>query len=85
MHKLFKWFVFQEWFVIRFSSDKELSPPLTSSQLEDEETGETGEEKEFKVGDQVQAPWNGVMYQGKIEFESGMFNDYYTVYKYFVT
>lgn len=59
-----------KWFVIRYSSDKELSPPLTSSQLEDEETGETGEEKEFKVGDQVQAPWNGVMYQGKIEFES---------------
>lgn len=29
----------------------ELNPPLTSSQLEDAETGEAGEEKVFKVGD----------------------------------
>lgn len=40
--------------MIPYSSDKELSPLLTSSQLEDEETGETGEEKVFKVGDKHQ-------------------------------
>lgn len=66
--------------MVRYSSHLELSQPLTPSQLEDAETGETGEEKFFKVGDQVQAPWtDGVMYQGEIEFESGMFIDYYTV------
>ncbi|XP_052685241.1 uncharacterized protein LOC128165075 [Crassostrea angulata] len=43
--------VLKEWFVIPYTSDKELSPLLTSSQLEDEETGKTGEEKVFKVGD----------------------------------
>lgn len=62
--------------MVRYSSDLELSQPLTPSQLEDAETGETGEEKFFKVGEQFQAPWtDGVMYQGEIEFESDTKDD----------
>ena len=51
--------------------DKELSAPLRPNQVEDE-TGATGEDKTFRVGSAVQAPWtDGILYQGIIEFESG--------------
>ncbi|VDI66189.1 Hypothetical predicted protein [Mytilus galloprovincialis] len=61
----------EKWFVVRFDSDQELSSPLQPNQIEDGQSGETGEDKRFQVGDQVEAPWiDGILYPGKIEFES---------------
>ena len=54
--------------------DQELSDPLHEKDIEDEETGETGDEKKFTTGNKVFAPWsiNGEKYEGIIIYENGI-------------
>ena len=69
-------FSLPEWYIIRFTADQEMSSPVSAMQLEDEVTGESGEERSaaFKIDDRVLAPWSdGVMYHGQVIFESGTY------------
>ncbi|CAG2187210.1 unnamed protein product [Mytilus edulis] len=61
----------KKWCVVQFDSDQEFGSPLQPYQIEDGQSSETGDDRRFEVGDQVEAPWiDGILYPGKIEFES---------------
>ena len=47
---------------------------MPGNEVEDEDTGETATDRQFKIGDKCQAPWSdGKQYEGIIVFESGKY------------
>ena len=58
---------------MQFTEDAEYSYPVPSGKLEDETSGENGNEEQFKVGDCCSVPWlDGKNYSGNVVFENGM-------------
>lgn len=85
----FVWFSILVWYVVQFTMDSQLSDPISADAIEDED-GHTGEERTFKVGDSCSAVWrDGVNYEGKILFASGMLcvlkiSDYLQICSFFL-